>query len=201
MSDEALTPDVPATTTEPEAAPSADQEPAKSTPAPAPKPRAPKPKAAPAPAAEPADDPPADKPKPDPVAFAFESLQAKTSEQADLIKTLTAERDSFRRERDKFLNERDALNRQVKEGAVVGKLRGLLPSGIGDDDIYGAVARLHEQKKIDRYSDDPEKAATAALEALKASNSILLRVPTSTGGGPAGAPTQPKTATRRGPGI
>lgn len=188
MSDEALTPEVPTTTPAHDAAPS-EPEPAKSAPAatPAPKPRA-KPKAA-APAEPQADDLPADKPKHDPVTFAFESLQSKAAEQAEAIKSLTGERDSLRRERDKYLGERDALNRQVKEAAVVGKLRDLLPPGIGDDDISGAVARLHELKKIDRYSDDPAATAAAALEALTASKSILLRAPTS-GGGPNGAPRQ-----------
>ena len=57
-------------------------------------------------------------------------------------------------------------------------------------ELQGALAGLHEQGKVDRYSDKPEEAAKLALEALKAAAPNLVRAPVAAPAGPASAPPQ-----------
>lgn len=144
---------------------------------------------------------------PDGYAAAFRSMQADLAAVQSEVKMrdrkiseLVAERDKKVREleveRDTFKNQVEQYGRQQREGAIVEGIRVKLPH-LSAFEIRGSLAALHEEGVIDRYSEKPDEAAAAAIEAMKTKAPAMLRPPAQ-GGGPGGAPQQaarPKSKT------
>lgn len=189
MSDTIKTPSpVAISESEPEAAqPIVELEPIKPSPPPPPAPKA---KAAPA-------EPEAKDDKPDPVALALKSLQADNASLAEQVRDLAKARDALQRERDKLADAATKLSQRVNQDAIVSRLRDKAPH-VAEIDIRGALAALHEQGKVDRYSEKADEAATLAYEALKSANSAIARAPAPSGG-PGGAPQQAPVRTYKSP--
>lgn len=123
-------------------------------------------------------------------AVAFRSLQADASR---LQKELEAERAkvaALSGERDTFKAQVDLFGKRERESAVVEAVRVKLPH-LSAFEIRSALIGLSEEGAVDRYSDKPEEAATAALAAMQTKAPALMRPPAQ-GGGPGGAPAQPQ---------
>lgn len=154
----------------------------------------PKPKVAPQPEAEDKPKQRAEADRPDPIAVALKALQDDNANLAAELKAERAARTKAERERDARAQEHDTLSKRVAESAIVSRLRDMAPAGVPERDIRGALIGLAEEGKVDRYSADPDAAAKAAAEILKASNSTIFRA-SAPPGGPNGAP--PQTPVRR----
>ena len=121
-------------------------------------------------------------------AVAFRSLQADASR---LQKELEAERAkvaALAGERDTLKAQVDHAGKQQRESAVVEAIRSKLPH-LTPFEIRGTLLALHDEGAVDRYSDKPDDAATAAVAAMSTKAPALLRPPAQ-GGGPNGAPPQ-----------
>lgn len=157
----------------------------------------PAPKRAAAKKSEPA--PEADRDSDDPVKAALQSLQAQHSAltvahaaASDKAAKLAQENDSLRKKVEQF-------GQREREGAILSRLRDALPHASAAE-IRGALLVAADEGKVDRFSATPDEAAKSALEFIKAQAQNIARAPTTApGGGPAGAPPQPKTRGFRSP--
>ena len=84
----------------------------------------------------------------------------------------------------------EAGTRRERGDIVVARVRDALPH-LSDFETRAVLGALHEEGKVDRYSEKPDAAAVAAVELIKARAPVLSRPPMAQGGGPNGAPTQP----------
>lgn len=119
--------------------------------------------------------------------------------------TVATERDTFRNQASSLVTERDNFKSQLeqlkpkaekvdtlevavqnltnekREAAIVEALRTKLP-GAEPLTIRGTLQQLHEQKKINRFAEDPAAEAAKALPIITVEAPSLTRPPTGIGG-------------------
>lgn len=125
----------------------------------------------------------------DAYAAALRALQADNAGLASEIKARDGKLAEATRELANLRAQVEGYTRKEREGAIVERVRGALPH-LSAFEIRGALAALADEG-FDRYSDKPDDAATAALELIKSKAPALSRPPAQ-GGGPSGAPPQPR---------
>lgn len=116
-----------------------------------------------------------------------DALAAKVQAHAGEVAALTSERDGLKVQIEMF-------GKRERETAVVEAVRAKLPH-LTPFEIRGTLLALHDENAIDRFSDKPDEAATAAVAALQTKAPSLLRPPAQ-GGGPGGVPEQKAPARR-----
>lgn len=129
-------------------------------------------------------------PKDDSYAAALKSIAAERDNLAAQLKARDEQIAALTGERDGFKAQVDLFGKQQREGAIVEAIRAKVPH-LGAFEIRSALIGLAEEGVCDRYSDKPEEVAAAALAAMQTKAPALLRPPAQ-GGGPNGAPPQPK---------